>query len=107
MNNIAPVLLIICLIIISAVGVVVSNSDQSDDLIVVIQDNFVKVTNVGDGTVEILDIAINDRKECAGFDLTAKGAILKIGDERLPRFRLGALLVVQSGSVFLDESCQW
>jgi hypothetical protein len=39
-----------------------------------------KIQNVGDEPVEIKDVVINDRKDCAALNVMPQGNILKVGD---------------------------
>lgn len=55
----------------------------SDDLEVVSDNNIVRITNVSDHEIQLTSISINDRKECAGLELTAGSATLKVGDQRV------------------------
>ena len=83
MTNTTPVILLVLVGLLILTGVAIGVSDGDDDLAVIAEKNLIKITNVGDGSVEITNLLINDRKECASIDLLAGGTILKVGDERL------------------------
>jgi hypothetical protein len=52
----------------------------SSSLEVTYEGALLKIQNVGDAPVEIKDVVINDRTDCAALNVIPQGNILKVGD---------------------------